>query len=201
MFFNLGLLYAVPTPIEFYDCVQPGEYSGSIFGSSCMPLQPDGTGWVSSSNYRNTMIYNAFVWAQLFNEINARKIYNELNPFEGVLTNAMFVGVVGVSAILQLITVQFIPHGFNTVPLDGDDWAVCLILGLISIPLGVLTRFLPPFDFVNRLGGIGEPKEVPEENVSPALVISLHEIRWLQGFAVNSRAMEVLFSQTINLFA
>ena len=52
------------------------------------------------------MIYNAFVWAQLFNEINSRKIYNEINAFEGIFTNMMFVGVVIVSAILQFITVQ-----------------------------------------------------------------------------------------------
>jgi hypothetical protein len=33
------------------------------------------------------MIYNSFVWAQLFNLINSRKLYNELNPFDGVLSN------------------------------------------------------------------------------------------------------------------
>ena len=48
------------------------------------------------------------------------------------------------------LTVQFVGVVFKTVPLDGDDWGICLILGLLSIPIGVASRFLPPFDFLNR---------------------------------------------------
>ena len=71
----------------------------------------------------------------------------------------MFIGVVISSAVLQSISVQFIPVGFRTVPLDGDEWALCLILGAVSIPIGVLVRFLPPFDCINKCffrGGGGE---------------------------------------------
>jgi magnesium-transporting ATPase (P-type) len=146
--FLLVLLYAVPSGIMLYDCIPEGQFFQT---SDCIPLQPDGTGHIPSENYRNTVIYNAFVWAQLFNQINARKIYNELNPFEGILSNPMFISVVLSSAVLQFISVQFIPVGFRTVPLDGDEWALCLILGAISIPIGVLARFLPPFDFINNL--------------------------------------------------
>jgi Ca2+-transporting ATPase len=151
--FLLVLLYAVPSKIMLHDCIPKGYYGQT---SDCMALRPDGTGHIATENYRNTIIYNAFVWAQLFNEINSRKIYNELNAFDGVFTNSMFIGVLVSSAILQFISVQFIPAGFKTVPLDGDDWGISLILGAMAIPIGVLARFLPPFDFVNTvMGAIG----------------------------------------------
>ncbi len=58
------------------DCTD-GNY-GSDY-STCVDLNPDGTGKAAPINYRDTVIYNAFVWAQVFNEVNARKIYNEKN--------------------------------------------------------------------------------------------------------------------------
>ena len=39
------------------------------------------------------MIYNTFVWMQLFNEINCRRIFNELNMVDGVFNNPIFVGI------------------------------------------------------------------------------------------------------------
>jgi magnesium-transporting ATPase (P-type) len=157
VFFLLGLLYGTPSPLQFYDCVEKGHYAG---GSNCKKLSADGYGQDHTQNYRNTIIYNSFVWSQLFNEINSRKIYNELNPFEGILSNQIFIAIVFVSGVLQLITVQFIPAAFSTVPLDGVGWAVSLVLGFLSLPLGLLTRFLPPFDFVNNLGSSSGPAKV-----------------------------------------
>ena len=40
-----------------------------------------------------TYIFNIFVLLQLTNEINARKIRDEVNVFEGVLRNKMFIGI------------------------------------------------------------------------------------------------------------
>ena len=39
---------------------------------------------------------------QLFNEINCRRIYNELNMFRGVLTNPIFVAIWLLSAAVQV---------------------------------------------------------------------------------------------------
>jgi uncharacterized integral membrane protein len=38
-----------------------------------------------------TIIFNLFVFFQIFNMLGARKINDELNIFEGVFTNPMFV--------------------------------------------------------------------------------------------------------------
>jgi P-type Ca2+ transporter type 2C len=169
--FNLVLLFAVPVGIPLKDCVADGWM---IESGPCNSLAPDGTGNNQEANYRTTIIYNSFVWAQIFNEISSRKIYNEINCFEGVLTNGMFIGVIVVSAILQFLTVQILPpYIFNAVPISGLHWLLCLVLGFVSIPLSMVSRLLPPFDIFYKLFPTdGKPEtqkvepEVTEETIS-----------------------------------
>ena len=40
-----------------------------------------------------TIIFNVFVFMTLFNEINGRKIYDEINCFEGILKNYVFMAI------------------------------------------------------------------------------------------------------------
>jgi len=40
-----------------------------------------------------TIIFNVFVFMTLFNEINARKIHDEYNVFEGLHRNYIFIGI------------------------------------------------------------------------------------------------------------
>lgn len=40
-----------------------------------------------------TVVFNLFVLFQIFNMLAARKIHDEFNIFEGMHTNAMFIGV------------------------------------------------------------------------------------------------------------
>ena len=49
-----------------------------------------------------TIIFNTFVWMQVFNEINARKIHGERNVFENFFSNFVFLGIVGGTAVTQV---------------------------------------------------------------------------------------------------
>ncbi|XP_039033866.1 calcium-transporting ATPase 9, plasma membrane-type-like [Hibiscus syriacus] len=49
---------------------------------------------------KNSLIFNAFVMCQKFNEFNARKP-EEINCFRGVTKNYLFMGIVGFTLILQ----------------------------------------------------------------------------------------------------
>ena len=166
--FNLFLLFAVPSPINFQDCIPSGAI---VQSGNCTDLASDGTGNNPTANYRTTIIYNSFVWAQLFNEISSRKIYNEMNCFDGILTNGMFIGVMLFSAVLQFLTVQILPpYIFNAVPLSGMHWLLCLILGFLSIPIGMATRILPPLDSMCRwfpTAGNPETAKVTPESPGP----------------------------------
>jgi Ca2+-transporting ATPase len=52
-----------------------------------------------------TLVFNAFVFAQIFNSINCRRLDNKLNIFEGISHNYYFIGItlLGISFVLPLI--------------------------------------------------------------------------------------------------
>ncbi|KNC45963.1 plasma membrane calcium ATPase [Thecamonas trahens ATCC 50062] len=93
--------------------------------------------------YLETLIFNIFVMLQVFNEINARKVNNEWNVFEGFFTNAIFVGVIIITLILQVFLVQVGGRITNTTQLTAIEWLVCIAIGLISLPAGALIRLIP----------------------------------------------------------
>lgn len=47
------------------------------------------------------------------------------------------------TAVVQVILVQFANVVFSTAPLDLWDWIATILIGFVSIPLGVIQRFLP----------------------------------------------------------
>jgi hypothetical protein len=46
-----------------------------------------------------TLVFNIFVFAQIFNSINSRRLDNKLNIFEGVLKNYYFMGITLLGAL------------------------------------------------------------------------------------------------------
>ncbi|KAJ1409990.1 P-type ATPase [Sesbania bispinosa] len=56
---------------------------------------------------KNTLIFNAFVMCQIFNEFNARKP-DEMNVFRGVTKNRLFMGIIGITFILQVNRQPFV---------------------------------------------------------------------------------------------
>jgi len=135
-------------------------------GNACVPLKPNGQGKNLEGNYRDTVIYNAFVWCQIFNEINARKLYNEKNVFKGLLTNSIFITIILVSCVVQFFSVQYWCEVFKTTPLDVDDWCFCLCIGAFSLFLGLFQRFLPPanwlVDWIDRAQGRDDGAVAPQ---------------------------------------
>ena len=82
-----------------------------------------------------TIIFNAFVWMQLFNEVNCRKLKGEFNVFKGMLRNPLFCGILMVTAGLQILIVEFGSLAFRVADdgLNGEQWALCLVLGAGSL--------------------------------------------------------------------
>lgn len=49
-----------------------------------------------------TVVFNTFVYLTVFNMINSRKIHDEMNSFEGLLKNKMFMIIWLVIALSQV---------------------------------------------------------------------------------------------------
>ncbi|KAI5064641.1 hypothetical protein GOP47_0021311, partial [Adiantum capillus-veneris] len=89
-----------------------------------------------------TIIFNAFVMCQLFNEVNARKL-EEWNIFEGFLRNRLFVGIVGGTLLLQVIIVEFLNQFASTVKLSWQHWLICIMIGFLSWPVAFIGKLIP----------------------------------------------------------
>ncbi|TKY47978.1 Calcium-transporting ATPase 9 [Spatholobus suberectus] len=91
---------------------------------------------------KNTLIFNAFVFCQIFNEFNARKP-DEMNVFRGVTKNRLFMGIVGITFVLQIIIIEFLGNFTKTVRLDWKLWLASLCIGIFSWPLAIVGKFIP----------------------------------------------------------
>ncbi|ESQ54246.1 hypothetical protein EUTSA_v10024281mg [Eutrema salsugineum] len=91
---------------------------------------------------KNTVIFNAFVICQIFNEFNARKP-DEINIFQGVLGNHLFVGIICITIVLQVVIVEFLGTFASTIKLDWEMWLISIGIGSISWPLAVIGKCIP----------------------------------------------------------
>ena len=96
-----------------------------------------------------TLIFNTFVWMQIFNQYNSRRLDNKLNIFEGMLQNYFFIGIQVIIVGGQLLIIFVGGAAFSINHLDGKSWGISIILGLLSIPVAILIRCIPD-DFIRK---------------------------------------------------
>ncbi|KAK1980057.1 calcium-translocating P-type ATPase [Colletotrichum cereale] len=97
---------------------------------------------------RKTLVFNVFVFMQIFKLINSRRIDNKLNIFEGITKNKLFALMMAIMAGGQVLIVFFGGAAFKVEPLNGPQWAISIVLGFLSIPVGILIRLVPDAVFV-----------------------------------------------------
>jgi len=91
----------------------------------------------------NTIVFNTYVWLQVFNQFNCRRIDNHLNVFSGLHHNPYFILITLITVGGQIIIIFVGGTPFSVVRLNGAQWALSIILGLLSLPVGVIVRLLP----------------------------------------------------------
>jgi Ca2+-transporting ATPase len=95
-----------------------------------------------------TLVFNAFVFAQIFNSVNSRRLDRKLNIFEGISNNWYFIVITLIEIAVQVVIVFIGGTAFQVTRIGGREWGISLALGFVSIPLGALIRLLPngPFE-------------------------------------------------------
>lgn len=91
-----------------------------------------------------TLIFNTFVWMQIFNALNNRRLDNRFNVFEGIQNNLFFVGIFIIMIAGQTIIV-FVGGwpAFQAERQTGAQWGIALVLGALSLPIGIVIRLVP----------------------------------------------------------
>ena len=112
-----------------------------------------------------TMVFNLFVFMEMFNEINSRRINNECNVFEHITTNTMFWAIFVISLVLQVILVQVGKVVFTTHALSFGEHLFCIMMGVLTLPLYQLARTVPADWFVSIGGSKCDDFTVPKETI------------------------------------
>ncbi|KAL6818487.1 calcium P-type ATPase [Trichoderma sp. SZMC 28013] len=99
-----------------------------------------------------TLVFNTFVWMQIFNQWNNRRLDNKFNIFEGLTRNWFFIAISTLMMGGQILIVFVGGAAFSIAKKDqsGGMWGIALVLGFLSIPIGVLIRLIPD-SFVVKL--------------------------------------------------
>uniref|UniRef100_K3WEF3 Calcium-transporting ATPase n=1 Tax=Globisporangium ultimum (strain ATCC 200006 / CBS 805.95 / DAOM BR144) TaxID=431595 RepID=K3WEF3_GLOUD len=126
-----------------------------------------------------TLVFNTFVWLQLFNELNARKIHDEINIFTGITKNRVFLYVCVLQVLMQIVIVQFTGDWFKCKPLNVSEWFICIGIGFLSLPVGLLLRSISVKDAPSWMALCSEVDEVEIREVKSQRGQEL----WVRGFA------------------
>jgi len=109
-------------------------------GNDILNLKDDST--ARANKVRNTVIFNAFVFCQIFNEFNSRKP-DQVNIFRGLRSSHLFVGIISFTLVLQVLIVEFAGKIASTTPLNWKKWITCIVIGFISWPLAAIVKLIP----------------------------------------------------------
>ena len=90
-----------------------------------------------------TMVFNTFVWMQIFNQFNNRRLDNKFNIFEGVHRNWFFIAISMIMVGGQIMIVFVGGAAFQIKAINGPQWAVCILCALPCLLWAVLLRCIP----------------------------------------------------------
>lgn len=148
--YQLIVLFILSSPLSFIQtlCTGPGMLNTDVSRGDCQPIavtNTTGGGWNGDTCIfrQNTLIFNSFVFCQIFNEINCRKL-KEFNVFENFLASPTFSFVIVFTICLQFFMVE-VPHAEHFIGTNGltwQQWITSIIIGSMAIPVGFLARLI-----------------------------------------------------------
>ena len=80
----------------------------------------------------NSIIFNTFIFCQLFNEINSRKINDEMNILSGIADSPIFAIVLTVTLLFQILFIEVAYEFFKVTPLNAYEWLFSVGVGWFS---------------------------------------------------------------------
>jgi Ca2+ transporting ATPase len=102
------------------------------------------TEWSDEGYIHFTIFFNTFVFLQVFNEINSRKLRSsDLNVFTDFFNNPLFLIIISSTVLLQILIVQFGGEAVNCNALTFAQHFWCLVIGAGGLLSGYVTRKLP----------------------------------------------------------
>jgi len=106
---------------------------------------------------RRSIVFNTFVWMQIFNEFNNRRLDNKFNIFTGLHRNWFFI-IINCIMVGCQVAIAFVGgRAFSIVRLDGPQWAICIIVAAFCLPWAICVRLFPDRWFEAIAKFVGKP--------------------------------------------
>lgn len=106
---------------------------------------------------RRSIIFNTFVWMQIFNEFNNRRLDNRFNIFTGLHRNWFFIAINCIMVGGQVAIAFVGGKAFSIVPINGPQWAICIIIAALCLPWAIVVRLFPDAWFAAAAKFVGTP--------------------------------------------
>ena len=125
-------------------CEMRGDYC--YVRSGLISLLPQNERWPQTNDTKPSRHYtynfNVFVVMQIFNFLNARKINDERNIFEGIFSSLYFPVIVFIIIIMQILICTFGNIAFRLAPWGVGiiGWLICCAFGLGTLPWAYLMK-------------------------------------------------------------
>jgi Ca2+-transporting ATPase len=121
------------------------------------------------------LVFNVFVWMQIFNALNNRRLDNRFNVFEGITHNWFFIVILCIMIGGQTMIIFVGGVAFKVTRLNGAQWGYSIVLGALSLPVGVIVRLIPDELVRKCIPDFFRRKRTPE------VVVSDEDYQWNQG--------------------
>lgn len=102
---------------------------------------------IQDSNIHKTIVFNTFVFCQIFNQFNSRVLDRSFNIFNGLFRNVYFLVILLIMVGGQILIVEVGGAAFQVTRIGIKDWIICLVIGALSLPIGVIVKLLPTKPF------------------------------------------------------
>ncbi|KAL2869109.1 uncharacterized protein BJX67DRAFT_32571 [Aspergillus lucknowensis] len=129
---------------------------------------------------RRSIVFNTFVWMQIFNEFNNRRLDNKFNVLTGIHRNWFFIGINIIMVGCQIVISFFGGAAFSIVRLHDEQWAIVILVAAISLPWAVVVRLFPDPWFATIAKLVGTPVVLVYRPCSRALHRLARKIRSLR---------------------
>lgn len=113
------------------------------------------------------LVFNCFVFCQIFNQLNCRRLDRKLNVLEGFWRNWYFIVIFLIMVGGQIMIIEVGGAAFQVTRLYGRDWGITLVIGALSLPIGALVRLTPTEPFARlliKLHIYADPNKLPEHS-------------------------------------
>ena len=118
--------------------------------------------WNDQHGYHFTIFFDVFVFLQVFNSINARKLNpKDINVFEGIKDNIYYIIVQSFIIFGQIILVTFGGRAVRTQPLSILQHIYCILIASLSLVVGFLVKLIP----IDMNEKVSKTKEEIEEEM------------------------------------